>query len=117
MRRISGLAALAVAAATAAALPLTTASSAQAPTTAPSPPASSWRCALAALRRHPGAARATDGQAFVVRPRIVDADGTTHVRIDAHPTTACRSSAATWSSTATRPDAWRRRQPDPRRRR
>ena len=88
MRRTAGLAALAVAAATAAALPLTTASSAQgAPSTATVPSAATARIdlsgdALAALRRHPGAARAVDGQAFVARATLVDADGSSHVRFD-----------------------------------
>ena len=35
--------------------------------------------AIAALKDHPGAARATDGQKFVVRDTIVDSNGTTHV--------------------------------------
>ncbi len=88
MRRTAGLAALAVAAATAAALPLTTASSAQgAPSTATVPSAATARIdlsgdALAALQRHPGAARAVDGQAFVARATLVDADGSSHVRFD-----------------------------------
>jgi Zn-dependent metalloprotease len=84
MRRTAGLAALAVAAATAAALPLTAASSAQgAPASAPAVArADVVTDALAALQRHPGAARATDGQGFVVRATIVDADGGTHVRFD-----------------------------------
>jgi Zn-dependent metalloprotease len=84
MRRTAGLAALAVAAATAAALPLTAASSAQgAPTPAPtSARADLTGDALAALQRHPGAARATDGQAFVARDTLVDADGSSHVRFD-----------------------------------
>jgi len=84
MRRTAGLAALAVAAATAAALPLTAASSAQgAPTPAPtSARADLTGDALAALQRHPGLARATDGQAFVARDTLVDADGSSHVRFD-----------------------------------
>ncbi len=85
MRRTAGLAALAVAAATAA-LPLTTAASAQgapAPTTATvGLRADTVSDALSALQRHPGAARATDGQAFVARSTVVDADGSSHVRFD-----------------------------------
>ncbi len=38
--------------------------------------------ALAALAAHPGVARAADGQQFVVRGTLTDADGTTHVRMD-----------------------------------
>jgi Zn-dependent metalloprotease len=84
MRRTAGLAALAVAAATAAALPMTTASSAQgAPAAAPtSARADVAADALSALQRHPRAARATDGQAFVARATLVDADGSSHVRFD-----------------------------------
>ncbi|HEY0644701.1 MAG TPA: peptidase M4 family protein, partial [Nocardioides sp.] len=84
MRRTAGLAALAVAAATAAALPMTTASSAQgAPAAAPtSARADVAADALRALQRHPGAARATDGQSFVARATLVDADGSSHVRFD-----------------------------------
>ena len=84
MRRTAGLAALAVAAATAAALPMTTASSAQgAPAAAPtSARADVAADALRALQRHPGAARATDGQAFVAGTTIVDADGSSHVRFE-----------------------------------
>ncbi|KRF15897.1 peptidase [Nocardioides sp. Soil796] len=37
--------------------------------------------AVGALNAHPGAARAADGQAFQVGRTIVDADGTTHVRM------------------------------------
>ncbi|RYB95471.1 M4 family peptidase [Nocardioides oleivorans] len=84
MRRTAGLAAFAVAAAAAAALPLTTATSAQG---APSASTTDARAgvvsdALAALERHPGAARATDGQAFVATGTVTDADGSTHVRFD-----------------------------------
>ena len=80
MRRTAGLAALAVAAATAAALPLTTASTAQgAPAAVRADVVSD---ALAALQRHPGAARSTDGQAFVAGTTLVDPDGSTHVRFD-----------------------------------
>src|SRR6476661_7003647 len=62
MRRTAGLAAFAVAAATAAALPLTTATSAQgAPATAPD----AIGAALAGLQAHPGAARAADGLGVV----------------------------------------------------
>ena len=84
MRRTAGLAALAVAAATAAALPMTTASSAQgAPAAAPtSAHADVAADALRALQRHPGAARSTDGQAFVAGATLVDADGSSHVRFD-----------------------------------
>ncbi len=84
MRRTAGLAALAVAAATAASLPLMTATSAQgAPTSAStSARATPTADALAALQRHPGAARATDGQAFVARTTLVDPDGSSHVRFD-----------------------------------
>jgi Zn-dependent metalloprotease len=88
MRRTAGLAALALAAATAAALPLTTATSAQgAPTSAPGTALTAGRAdgvaaALAALRAHDGAARATDGQEFAARSSVVDPDGTTHVRLD-----------------------------------
>jgi Zn-dependent metalloprotease len=77
MRRTAGLAAFAVAAATAAALPLTTATSAQG---AQAPDAVS--AAIAGLTAHPGAARATDGQAFVARETVLDADGASHVRFD-----------------------------------
>ena len=38
--------------------------------------------AIAALPDHPGAARATAGQKFVVTDTIVDNNGTTHVRMD-----------------------------------
>ena len=84
MRRTAGLAAFAMAAATAAALPLTTATSAQgAPPAAPAGVrAGLVSDALSALRSHPGAARATDGQAFVATGTITDADGGTHVRFD-----------------------------------
>ncbi|KQV72803.1 peptidase [Nocardioides sp. Root122] len=83
MRRTAGLAALAVVAATAA-LPLTTATSAQgAPGSSPTAArADSVAAALAALGAHPRAARASDGQAFVARSSVVDADGTSHVRFD-----------------------------------
>ncbi len=77
MRRTAGLAALALAAATAAALPLTTAAQG-----APAARADAVGDALAGLRTHPGAARATDGQAFVARETVVDPDGSTHVRFD-----------------------------------
>jgi Zn-dependent metalloprotease len=80
MRRTAGLAALAVAAATAAALPLTTASTAQGAPAAVRVDVVSE--ALAALQRHPGAARSTDGQAFVAGATLVDPDGSTHVRFD-----------------------------------
>ena len=84
MRRTAGLAAFAVAAATAAALPLTTATSAQG---APAPAPAAARAdatgdALIALQRHPGAARTSDGQAFVARTTVVDPDGSSHVRFD-----------------------------------
>ncbi|MCF6377223.1 M4 family metallopeptidase [Nocardioides KLBMP 9356] len=79
MRRTAGLAAFAVAAVTAAALPLTTATSAQG---APSARPDAIGTALAGLTAHPGAARAADGQAFVARETITDADGSTHVRFD-----------------------------------
>ena len=84
MRRTAGLAAFAIAAATAAALPLTTATSAQG---APVQASSAVRAdvagdALAALVRRPGAARAADGQAFVARTTLIDADGSSHVRFD-----------------------------------
>ena len=84
MRRTAGLAALAVAAATAAALPLTTATSAQgAPSAAPASARADLAAdALTALRRHPGAARATDGQAFVAGATLVDPDGSSHVRFE-----------------------------------
>ncbi|MDR7253663.1 Zn-dependent metalloprotease [Nocardioides sp. BE266] len=82
MRRTAGLAALAVAAATAAALPLTTATSAQGAPTAPSARTDAASSALTALQHHDGAARATDGQDFVARSTVVDADGTSHVRFD-----------------------------------
>ncbi|MBD3913349.1 M4 family metallopeptidase [Nocardioides hwasunensis] len=95
MRRTAGLAAFAVAAATAAALPLTTASSAQgAPTAAPASARSGDTSglkgrevalaseALATLQARPGAARAADGQTFVARTTLTDADGSTHVRFD-----------------------------------
>ena len=84
MRRTAGLAAFAVAAATAAALPLTVATSAQgAPTSAStSARADLTGDALTALQRHPGAARATDGQSFVARETLVDPDGSSHVRFD-----------------------------------
>ena len=83
MRRTAGLAALAVAA-TAAALPLTTTTSAVgAPAAAPtSTSADAVSGALAALERHPGAARATDGQAFVAGATLVDPDGSSHVRLE-----------------------------------
>ena len=77
MRRTAGLAALALAAATAAALPLTTAAQG-----APAARTDAVGDALAGLRTHPGAARATDGQAFVARDTVVDADGSSHVRFD-----------------------------------
>ena len=82
MRRTAGLAALAVAAA--AALPLTTTTSALgAPAAAPtSTSADAVSEALAALQRHPGAARATDGQAFVAGTTLVDPDGSSHVRLE-----------------------------------
>ena len=38
--------------------------------------------AIAALTDHPGAARATDGQKFVVTDTIFDSNGATHVRMD-----------------------------------
>ncbi|WP_125038730.1 M4 family metallopeptidase [Nocardioides sp. LS1] len=37
--------------------------------------------AITALQQHPGAARATDGQAFRVTDTIIDKDGTSHVRM------------------------------------
>jgi Zn-dependent metalloprotease len=80
MRRTAGLAALAVAAATAAAVPMTAASTAQGATAASR--ADVVPGALAALQRHPGAARSADGQAFVAGTTVVDPDGSTHVRFD-----------------------------------
>ncbi len=85
MRRTAGLAAIALAAATASALPTTAASSAPGATPAtgtPSARADVVAGAVAALERHPGAARDTDGQGFVARTTLVDADGTSHVRLD-----------------------------------
>ncbi len=79
MRRTAGLAAFALAAATAAALPLTTATSAQG---APSARTDAVGDAIAGLKAHPGAARATEGQRFVARETLVDPDGSTHVRFD-----------------------------------
>ena len=79
MRRTAGLAAFALAAATAAALPLGTATSAQG---APAARTDAIGAALAGLEAHPGAARATEGQAFVARGTLVDPDGSTHVRFD-----------------------------------
>ncbi len=79
MRRSAGLAALALAAATAAALPVTAATSAQGATTSRSDVTGS---AFAALQRHPGAARSTEGQAFVAGTTVVDPDGSSHVRFD-----------------------------------
>ncbi len=38
--------------------------------------------AISALQNHPGAARHTTGQKFVVTDTIVDRDGSTHVRMD-----------------------------------
>jgi zinc metalloprotease ZmpA len=38
--------------------------------------------AISALSQHPGIARAATGQGFVERDTIVDADGTTHTRLD-----------------------------------
>lgn len=38
--------------------------------------------AIAALTQHPGIARAATGQGFVERSTLVDADGTTHTRVD-----------------------------------
>ncbi len=38
--------------------------------------------AIAALQRHPGAARASDGQGFTATHTMVDRDGTTHVRLE-----------------------------------
>ena len=69
MRRTAGLAALAVAAATAAALPMTTASSAQgAPAAAPtSARADVAADALRALQRHPGAEKGYHYDVRVVR--------------------------------------------------
>ncbi len=81
MRRTAGLAAFALAAATAAALPLTTAAHG-AQGAAPAARADVVGDALAGLRAHPGASRATDGQAFVTRQTLVDPDGSTHVRFD-----------------------------------
>ena len=57
--------------------------------------------AVAALAQHPGIARAADGQGFVERGTIVDADGTTHIRLD-RTSTGSASSAATSSSTRPR---------------
>jgi Zn-dependent metalloprotease len=80
MRRTAGLAALAVVATTVAALPLTTAQAAQGAPAADRGGVAT--AALAALQRHPGAARATDGQSFVAGAAVVDPDGSTHVRFD-----------------------------------
>ena len=77
MRRTAGLAALAVAAATAAALPLTTATSAQGASSS-----DVTGSALVALQRHPGAARSTEGQSFVPGTTVVDPDGSSHVRFE-----------------------------------
>ena len=75
MRRTAGLAALAVIATGAAAVPITTsATAADHPGTV--------GAAIAALARHPGAARDAAGQAFEARATQVDRDGTTHVRLD-----------------------------------
>ncbi len=81
MRRTAGLAAIAVAA-TMAALPLTTATSAQGASASTSARADLTGDALAALQHHPGAARDTAGQAFVARTTLVDPDGSSHVRFD-----------------------------------
>ncbi len=79
MRRPAGLAAFALAAAPGAALPLTTATSAQG---APSADPDVVGEALAGLKAHPGAARAAAGQAFVARETVIDPDGSSHVRFD-----------------------------------
>lgn len=73
MRRSLGLAALAVVATAAAGLPAQTSHAA---------PAGSGDSAAAALRAHPGVARAVEGQAFVQRSVVTDRDGTTHTRLD-----------------------------------
>ncbi len=82
MRRTAGLAAFALAAATAAALPLTTVTSAQGAPAPATARADVTGDALAALQRHPGAARASDGQAFVAGTALVSPDGGSHVRFD-----------------------------------
>lgn len=46
------------------------------------PTASSDDSAVAALSEHPGIARAATGQGFIERDTLVDADGTTHTRLD-----------------------------------
>src|SRR5215212_10024004 len=54
----------------------------QAAGTAGATPDRSEAAALRALAAHPGAALGSRGTAFVVTSRIVDRDGTTHVRMD-----------------------------------
>lgn len=93
MRRPAGLAAIAVVAAATATLPLAP-STATGPSdraaassrTVTVPPAAARTDlapgALAALGRHPGAAREVAGQGFVAGPAVVDPDGSTHVRFD-----------------------------------
>lgn len=72
---IAGLAALAIGT-------LGVQSGGGAATAASAPTADPAAAAIAALQQHPGAARAADGQAFTVVDTIVDADGSTHVRLD-----------------------------------
>ncbi len=76
MRKTAGLATLAALALSAAAATSLGATAGAAPSGGPGADA------LAALTAHPGAARAADGQEFVVRRTVTDADGTTHVRMD-----------------------------------
>ena len=113
MRRTAGLAALAVAAATAAALPLATAPTRPA---APGrhrrgPDGRRRRCA--APRPHPGAARAADGQAFVARATVVDADGSTPRALRPHPRRPAGRRRRPRRAPATPTGAWARREPDP----
>ncbi len=78
MRAQAGLAVVAVVAS------LSFAGSAGAAPTAagPSGPGDLVQSAVAAARSHPAATRTGDGQSFTARDVVVDADGTSHVRLD-----------------------------------
>ena len=81
MRRTAGLAAAALVVASLSAA--ATAGAASPSTTRQADPAGDLAAAaVAAVRAHPGAAKVGDAQGFRVTDALVDADGTSHVRMD-----------------------------------
>ena len=81
MRRTAGLAAAALVVASLSAA--ATAGAASPSTTRQADPAGDLAAAaIAAVKAHPGAAKVGDAQGFRVTDALVDADGTSHVRMD-----------------------------------